>query len=255
MKKKLHVATLKPAELKRYNRQMIIPSFGKQAQLKLKRARVVVAGVGGLGSSSSIYLTVAGVGYLRIIDEQLVELTNLNRQVLHWEADIDRSKIESAVEKLRAINPNVKVEGEQKRITRENVDELLRGADIVIDGMDNYPTRFLLNEACVRLGIPFIHAAVEGLVGQLVTIVPGKSPCLRCFIPKEPPTRPVFPVLGATPGVMGCLQAMEAIKLITKIGKPLVGRMLVFNGKDMSFDEIKLERNLNCPVCRRRKEM
>ncbi len=242
---------LTPGELKRYSRQIIIPGLGKRGQLKLKQAHVFVAGLGGLGSPSSIYLVAAGVGHLTIIDEQKVDLTNLNRQVLHWELDVGRSKAGSAVEKLFAMNPNVKVNSKLKRITPKNVNKLIKGADVVIDGMDNYPTRYLLNKACVRNRIPFIHGAVEGLVGQLMTILPKKGPCLKCAVPREPPKKPVFPVLGATPGVIGCLQAIEAIKLITGVGKPLVGRMLIFNGRNMTFDEIRIKRDPSCPVCSR----
>jgi len=240
---------LTPDELKRYSRQIIIPGLGNRGQLKLKRAHVFVAGLGGLGSPSSIYLVVAGVGHLTIIDEQQVDLTNLNRQVLHWELDVGRSKAESAVKKLLAMNPNVKVDSKLERITPENVNKFIKGADVVVDGMDSYPMRYLLNEACVRNRIPFIHGAVEGLVGQLMTILPKEGPCLKCAVPQGPPKKPVFPVLGATPGVIGCLQAMEAIKLITGVGEPLVGRMLIFNGRNMTFNEFRVEQNPSCPVC------
>lgn len=239
-------------ELERYGRQIIIPGFGKKGQLKLKRAHVFVAGLGGLGSPSCIYLVAAGVGHLTIIDEQRVDMTNLNRQILHLELDVGRSKAGSAVEKLYAINPNVKVDSMLKRITPKNVGKLIKGADVVVDGMDNYPIRYLLNEVCVRNRIPFVHGAVEGLVGQLMTVAPGKGPCLKCLVPQEPPKKPVFPVLGATPGVIGCLQAMETIKLITGVGEPLVGRLLIFNGSDMTFEEMEIKRNPRCPVCSKR---
>jgi len=211
-----------------------------------------VAGLGGLGSPASIYLAAAGVGHITIIDAERVERSNLNRQVLHWEPDIGQSKVKSASEKLRAINSSIKVDGIFVKINSENVDQLIKRADVVVDGTDNYQTRYLLNETCVRNRIPFIHGAVEGLVGQVMTILPGKGPCLRCAIPKEPPKKPVFPVLGATPGVIGCLQAVEAIKLIVGVGKPLVGRMLIFNGTDMTFDEMKVNRDPDCRVCGRR---
>lgn len=230
---------------------MIISGFGKTGQRKLKAAHVVVAGIGGLGSPASSYLSAAGVGHITIIDSQRVELSNLNRQVLHWEPDVGQPKVKSATDKLTAMNSNIKVDTIFEQITSENVDQLIKGLDVVVDGMDSYPTRYLLNEACVRNRVPFIHGAVEGLVGQLMTILPGGGPCLKCAIPKDPPKKPLFPVLGATPGVIGCLQAMEAIKLIIGLGKPLVGRMLIFNGMDMTFDEIKVNRDPSCQVCSR----
>lgn len=230
---------------------MIINGFGKTGQRKLKAAHVVVAGIGGLGSPASSYLATAGVGHLTIIDSQRAKLSNLNRQMLHWGPDVGRLKVESATEKLTTMNSNIKVDAIFEQITSENVNRLTKGVDVVVDGMDNYHTRYLLNEACVRNRVPFIHGAVEGLVGQLMTILPSGGPCLKCAIPKEPPKKPLFPVLGATPGVIGCLQAMEAIKLITGVGKPLVGRMLIFNGMDMTFDEIKVNQDPSCQVCGR----
>ena len=226
-----------------------MPGFGKAGQLKLKAAHVVVAGLGGLGNPTSMYLVAAGVGHLTVIDSQQVELSNLNRQVLHWLSDVKRSKAESAVEKLRSMNPSVKIDAKLQEVTARNVDRLLRGADVVVDGMDTYRIRYLINEACVRAHKPFVHGAVEGLVGQLTTILPGKGPCLRCIVPKEPPKKPVFPVLGPTSGVIGCMQAMETIKLLTRIGKPLVGRMLLFDGEGLSFEEIEVRRDPNCSVC------
>lgn len=242
--------SLTPEELERYSRQILIRGFGEEGQEKLKRAHVLVAGLGGLGCPASAYLVAAGIGHLTILDAERVELSNLNRQILHWQLDVRRSKAGSAIEKLWAMNPMAKIDSRLEKITRGNSNKLVRDADIVVDGMDNYPTRYLLNEACVRNRIPFIHGAVEGLVGQLATILPGEGPCLRCIIPKEPPLKPVFPVLGTTPGVIGCLQAMEAIKLIVGVGRPLVGKMLFFNGEDMTFDIIEARRDPNCPVCK-----
>ncbi len=236
-------------ERERYSRQMIIPGFGEDGQLKLKNSHVVVAGLGGLGSPAALYLVAAGVRHLTIIDAQRVELSNLNRQVLHWQADINRSKAESAVGKLSALNPDAKIDSRLEKLTSKNIGKLLKDADVVVDGMDNYPARYLINEVCVRGRIPFVHGAIEGFIGQLSTILPGRGPCLKCIIPKEPPRKPVFPVLGATPGVIGCLEAMEAIKLITGVGEPLVGRMVIFNGKDMKFDEMVVKRNPECAVC------
>jgi adenylyltransferase/sulfurtransferase len=243
-------ASLAPEELERYSRQILIHGFGEKGQKKLKNARVLVAGLGGLGTPASMYLVEAGIGRLTLLDAEQVELSNLNRQVLHWQLDVGKSKAGSAIEKLWAMNPNVKIETMIETINPKNAGKLVKGADVVIDGMDNYFARYLLNEACVRGRIPFVHGAVEGLLGQLATILPGEGPCLKCIIPKEPPPKPVFPVLGTTPGIIGCLQAMEAIKLIVGIGKPLIGRMLLFNGEDMTFDIIEARRDPNCPVCK-----
>jgi adenylyltransferase/sulfurtransferase len=235
-------------KVERYSRQVILPDFGERAQRRLGRSHVVVVGLGGLGCPSSLYLAAAGVGRLTLVDEERVEESNLNRQVLHWTRDLGRGKAESAAEKLRELNPGVRVEVVGERLTEENAGRILRG-DAVVDGLDNYGTRYLVNSFCVRRGIPFVHAAVEGLVGQLLTVVPGKGPCLRCVIPEPPPPKPLFPVLGPTAGVMGCLQAMEVIKLLTGLGRPMVGRLLLFEGKGMTFEEVEVERNPRCPVC------
>lgn len=165
--------------LERYRRQIAIPGFGEASQRKLEGAHVVVAGMGGLGSAASMYLAAAGVGHLTLIDAQRVEFSNLNRQLLHWPPDVERLKTESAMEKLHAVNPSLSIDAKPEQITRENINELLRNADVVVDGVDNYLTRYLLNEACVRIGKPFVHGAVEGLNGQLTTIIPGDGPCLR----------------------------------------------------------------------------
>ncbi|MEM3011973.1 MAG: HesA/MoeB/ThiF family protein [Candidatus Hadarchaeales archaeon] len=232
----------------RYSRQVLIPGFGEKAQRRLRRAHAVVVGLGGLGCPSSLYLVAAGVGRITLVDSERVEESNLNRQVLHWTRDVGRPKAESAAEKLGELNPEVRVEVVGERLTEENAGRVLRG-DVVVDGLDNYETRYLVNSHCVRKGVPFVHAAVEGLTGQLLTVLPGEGPCLRCLIPEPPPPKPVFPVLGATAGVMGCLQAMEVIKLLTGVGKPLVGRLLLFEGKGMTFEEVEVRRNPGCPVC------
>jgi adenylyltransferase/sulfurtransferase len=238
-----------PNEFERYLRQIIIPGFGEAGQHKLASAHVLLVGLGGLGSAIAPYLVAAGVGRLTIIDNQKVELSNLNRQLLHWEKDIGRFKAESAWEKLQALNPSVEIQAIAMTITGQNARRLIRDADVVVDGMDNFPTRFVLNTACVRLGKPFVHGAVQGLAGQITTIIPGKGPCLKCVIPQLRKKKAIFPVLGAVPGVIGCLEAMETIKLITGLGEPMVGRMLFFDGLCMRFCEIEVSRNPACPIC------
>ncbi|MEM0053113.1 MAG: HesA/MoeB/ThiF family protein [Nitrososphaeria archaeon] len=240
---------LNERELLRYDRQIRISGFGVEGQIKLKKSRVLVAGLGGLGAPAAIYLAAAGVGKLVVVDKERVEVSNLNRQILHWTEDLGKTKVESALEKLHKINPEIMVEGIVDEINEENVDKLVEGVDVVVDGMDNFKTRFLLNEACVRLSKPFIHAAVYGLEGRLMTIFPRKGPCLRCLIPVEPEEVKPFPVLGPTPAIMASMQVMEAIKVIVGLGEPLIGKLLVFDGTSMEFMKITIQKSPNCPVC------
>ncbi|RLA95878.1 MAG: adenylyltransferase [Deltaproteobacteria bacterium] len=236
-------------ELIRYSRQIMLPSFGEEGQQKLKAAHVVVAGVGGLGSLSSMLLVAAGVGHLTLIDADRVELSNLNRQILHWEEDIGVEKVLSAARKLRKLNSTVEVMPRAEEITKENVASLVEGADLVMDAMDNMATRFILNEACVKMGIPFIHGGIHGLLGQITTIIPRRGPCLRCIFPQEVEGKKPFPVLGATPAMVASLQVMEAIKVLVGMGELLVGRMLLINGEVMEIATIEVKRNPQCPVC------
>lgn len=236
-------------ELIRYSRQIMLPSFGEEGQQKLKAAHVVVAGVGGLGSLSSMLLVAAGVGHLTLIDADRVELSNLNRQILHWEEDIGVEKVLSAARKLRKLNSTVEVMPRAEEITEENVASLVEGADLVMDAMDNMATRFILNEACVKMGIPFIHGGIHGLLGQITTIIPRRGPCLRCIFPQEVEGKKPFPVLGATPAMVASLQVMEAIKVLVGMGELLVGRMLLINGEVMEIATIEVKRNPQCPVC------
>ncbi|MHC1590341.1 MAG: HesA/MoeB/ThiF family protein [Candidatus Hecatellaceae archaeon] len=236
-------------ELERYDRQLRIGNFGVKAQRKLKKARVVVAGVGGLGCSAALYLVAAGVGKLTLIDREKVELSNLNRQILHWTKDVGRYKVDSALEKLSQLNPDIEVEGLKTEINGRNVFSLIENADVVVDGMDSFKARLLLNRACIRLGKPFVHAAVYGLMGELMTVLPSKGPCYQCYVTPKPREVKTPPVLGATPGVMGCLEAVEALKLITGVGSPLVGELLIFDGLQMSFRTVKIVRLKGCPAC------
>ncbi len=236
-------------EIVRYDRQIRMRGMGRSGQLKLKRARVMVAGAGGLGCPVSLYLVAAGVGYIAIVDKETVELSNLNRQILHWSDDIGKLKSVSVLEKLHQLNPEVELEPTTKVISPENAQELVHGFTVVVDCMDNWRTRFVLNEACVRENIPFVHAGVYSLYGQITTILPRKGPCLQCILPKIPPEEEKFPILGSTAGTLGMLEALETIKIITGIGELLVGRMLHFDGETMRFQEIKVERRDDCPVC------
>lgn len=239
---------LTPYDQKRYNRQILIRGFGDAGQEKLKDATVFIAGCGGLGCPVAMYLAVAGVGHLVIVDMDIVDLSNLNRQILHWDENVDQYKVKSASEKLAAINPSIKVTAFQEKIDEGNYLDITKGADIIIDAMDNYPTRYLLNKAAIHYNIPFIHASVWGLEGRLTTIIPGKTPCLECLVPEVPP-KEVFPVLGATPGVLGTLQVTEAIKALTGAGQLALNRMVIYDGEYLEFHEIPIVRNLHCPAC------
>lgn len=240
---------LSAEELERYDRQMIMEGWGVEGQEKLKDSKVVVIGVGGLGCPISLYLAAAGVGTLVLVDEGKFELSNLNRQILGWTNDIGRLKVESTAEKLRNLNPNVDVETISEKVDEENVPQFISDSDAVVDALDNWRTRFLLNHACVMQRKTLIHAGIRGLYGQAMTIIPGEGPCLRCLLPETPSEAPRFPVLGATPGLFAMIQAMETFKVLLGLGKPLVGRMIVFDGVDISFTMVDVKRSPTCPVC------
>ena len=239
---------LSPAEMERYNRQIMIRGLGEEGQEKLKKARVVVAGSGGLGAAASIYLVAAGIGTLRIIDHDSVELSNLNRQVLHWAADIGQRKVNSASEKLRKLNPEVAVEAVCEEITEANVAQLVSGFDLIVDAMDNLPTRYLLNKVALDERMPFFHGAVHGFEGRVMTIIPGKTACLRCvyrgFIPEER-----VPVIGVTPAIIGCIQVTEVVKYVVGIGRLLTGILLVYDGLNMKFTELRVTKDPGCEHC------
>lgn len=233
-------------ERKRYARQML--TFGEEGQESLKSASVLVAGAGGLGTVISLYLAAAGIGHLRIIDCDVVEPSNLNRQILHWSGDIGRPKTASVADKLAALNPLIRIEAIIARITEESIEGMARGCDLIVDAMDNVPTRHLLNRAAVAQKIPFVHGAVRGFFGQATTVIPGKGPCLRCFFPESSP-REVFPIVGAACGVIGSIEVAETIKLLTGKGEPLAGKLFIWDGLSGAAETIAIERNPSCPVC------
>lgn len=235
-------------ELERYDRQIMIRGFGTNGQEKLKRAKVIIAGSGGLGSPAAIYLVAAGVGTIRIIDHDTVELSNLNRQILHWDSDIGRKKVDSATEKLSQLNQYVTIEPVADTINEANISRLVNGFDIIVDAMDNLPTRYLLNKAAIENNIPLFHGAIYGLEGRVMTIIPGKTACLKCVY-RGPTPQEKFPVIGMTPAIVACIQATEVIKYITGIGKLLTNRLLVYDGLNMKFTELAVKSDPDCEHC------
>lgn len=232
--------------LDRYDRQIRL--FGVEGQEKIAGSKVFIAGAGGLGSPISVYLAAAGVGEIVIVDDDEVELSNLNRQILHWERDIGKKKAVSAREKLAEMNSDIVIETTTETISEGNVSRLVADADIVIDAMDNFPARYLLNEAALKKNIPFIHGAIFGFHGQATMVIPGASACLRCIFPKAPPPAPP-PVVGVTPGIIGLIQATEALKYITGTGELLSGKLLIWDGLAPSLETIEVARDPHCPDC------
>jgi len=235
-------------ELERYDRQIMIEGFGEEGQEKLKQAKVFIAGAGGLGSTVSLYLTTAGVGTIRIVDHDRVELSNLNRQILHWDKDIGERKVDSASDKLRQLNKGVKIEAIGETITEANASQLVADSDLIVDAMDNLPTRYLLNKTALDKGIPFFHGAVYGFEGRAMTIIPGKTACLMCVYRGAVPEGK-FPVIGVTPAAIGCIQAMEVIKYIVGIGELLTNRLLIYDGLNLKFNEFSVRKDPNCKHC------
>ena len=238
----------------RYSRHTMLPEVGEEGQIRLLKSRVLLLGAGGLGAPSSLYLAAAGVGTLGIIDDDVVDMSNLQRQIIHAEDRIGMPKVESAKQTLSGLNPDVKVIPHKLRLTSENVMSILADYDLVVDGADNFPTRYLLNDAALKLGKPVIHASIYRFEGQITSFVPGQGPCYRCLYPSPPPPD-MSPscqeagVLGVLPGIVGSLQANEAIKLLLGIGQSLVGRLLVFDALRTKFRELKLRRDPACPTC------
>jgi len=236
-------------ELKRYNRQMLMEGWGEATQTRLKNATVFVAGAGGLGSPVSIYLAVAGVGHIRICDFDSPDWSNLNRQILHNHNRIGKNKAASAAETLRELNPDIEVTAIAEKIISDNVDALVGDADVIVDCMDNFPTRYLLNESAIRKRIPLVYGSIYGMEGRMSFIKPPETPCLRCIFSEAPPSE-VFPVVGATPGVIGTLQALEVIKFLTGVGQNLSGKLMVWDGARGEFKNYKAYRDPNCPTCK-----
>jgi sulfur-carrier protein adenylyltransferase/sulfurtransferase len=247
-------AALSNEEILRYSRHLIMPEVGMDGQLKLKQAKVLCVGTGGLGAPLGLYLAAAGVGRLGIVDFDVVDLTNLQRQILFSTGDVGEPKIEAAAARLRGLNPDIRIDRHETRLTSENALELFKDYDIIVDGTDNFPTRYLVNDACILLGKPNVYGSIFRFEGQVSIFGYPDGPCYRCLYP-EPPPPGLVPscaeggVLGVLPGIVGALQAAEAIKLILGKGDPLVGRLLLFDALAMRFRELKLRKNPECPVC------
>jgi adenylyltransferase/sulfurtransferase len=234
--------------LKRYHRQTILPEWGVETQRRLKSTRVFVAGAGGLGCPAALNLALAGVGHIRICDFDTVEISNLNRQFLHTEERIGTKKAISAMESLLAINSEILVEALSKKITEQNVDDVVGDAQVIVDCLDNFPARYALNACAVRKGIPLVHGAIWGLEGRMMFIHPPKTPCLACIFPKAPASGQL-PAVGAVSCMIGCLQALEIIKYLTGVGRTSEGHMLIVDGSATEFQKLELTRNPECPVC------
>ncbi len=245
---------LSKEEVLRYSRHLIMPEVGLEGQLKLKRARVLLIGTGGLGAPLGLYLAAAGVGHLGLVDFDVVDFSNLQRQVTFSTGDVGKHKTEAAKARLSGLNPTIQIETFETRLTSENALELFRDFDIIVDGTDNFPTRFLVNDACLLLGKPNVYGSIFRFEGQATVFGYPGGPCYRCLYP-EPPPPGLVPscaeggVLGVLPGIVGSIQAMETIKLILGTGEPLVGRLLLFDALGMRFRELKLRKNPACPVC------
>ena len=239
----------------RYSRHLLIPEIGVQGQRSLLDAQVLLVGAGGLGSPAALYLAAAGIGRLGIVDDDVVDESNLQRQVLHSTAALGEPKVESAARRLRGLNPDVEVSPYGERLTADNVDGILEeGWDVVVDGADNFPTRYLLNDASVWHRVPVVHGSIFRFEGQVTVFAPNKGPCYRCLFP-EPPPPELAPscaeggVLGVLPGVIGSIQGAETLKLVLGIGEPLIGRLLLYDALAASFDEVAVRRDPKCPVC------
>jgi molybdopterin/thiamine biosynthesis adenylyltransferase/rhodanese-related sulfurtransferase len=243
----------------RYSRHVLLPEIGMEGQLKLLDAKVLLLGAGGLGSPTALYLAAAGVGTLGIVDDDVVDVSNLQRQVIHTTSRVGEPKVDSAERAVKDLNPGVNVEKYATRLDASNIMEIIEGYDVIVDGVDNFPTRYLLNDATVRLKIPVVSASILGFDGQLSVFAPYDGPCYRCLYPTPPPAE-LAPscgangVLGVLPGTMGLLQATEVVKLIVGAGDPLIGRLLLYDALAASFTELKVRRDPDCPICSREPE-
>jgi adenylyltransferase/sulfurtransferase len=241
-------------EIRRFSRHMIMPEFGMEGQRRLKAASVLLIGTGGLGSPLALYLAAAGVGRIGLVDYDTVDETNLQRQVIHGQSSVGMLKVESAKRKMLDINPYLQVDVYNVPLTSDNALDILAPYDVIIDGTDNFPTRYLVNDACVKLGKPNVYGSILRFEGQLSVFYAKEGPCYRCMFP-EPPPPGLVPscaeagVLGVLPGTIGTMQATEGIKLITGVGEPMIGRMMLYDALAMTFDTIKIRKNPNCPVC------
>jgi len=242
------------AQLERYSRNIILQEVGIEGQEKILAAKILIVGAGGLGSPAALYLAAAGIGTIGIVDYDAVEISNLQRQIIHFTKDIKTAKVDSAADKMRAINPDISVITHRIRLCAENILDIVKGYDFVIDGSDNFPTKFLVNDACIFAAIPFSHGGILRFEGQTMTVLPGISACYRCIFPKPPPLN-VVPtcsqagVLGVIAGMLGTIQAAEALKYVLGVGEPLTDALLTFDATTMDFHKVRLKKQKKCQIC------
>jgi adenylyltransferase/sulfurtransferase len=241
-------------QVTRYSRHILLPEVGGKGQKKIAKAKILIVGAGGLGAPAAFYLSAAGVGTIGLVDSDAVDLSNLQRQIIHYTPDVGRPKVLSAKEKIQAINPDVQVVMHEERFVADNAMRLIADYDVIIDGVDNFPAKFLINDACVMGNKPLVHGGILRFDGRVTTILPKKSACYRCVFKQPPPAGLVAScqeagVIGALAGVIGTIQATEALKLVLGIGRPLTDRLMDYDAKKATFREIKTKRNQNCPVC------
>ena len=248
------MAELSNEQLKRYNRHIVLKDIGLEGQAKILQSRILLIGVGGLGSSVALYLAAAGVGTIGLVDGDTVDISNLQRQVIHFTSDISSEKVTSASRKMEALNPDIEILTYPEFVTAKNISQVITGYDFVVDGTDNFSSKFLINDACVLAGIPYSHGGVLRFHGEALTVIPGESACYRCLFDQPPPAGAVpgtkeVGVLGSSAGMLGTIQATEAIKFVTGTGGLLTNQFFTFNTKEMDFRKIRINRQTNCPVC------